>query len=263
MQALFPLGDVDLLDAYHLSGGKVVTFRAFGAAGSPTSREGAARDAGCDGQNRCGPSPGYPYTTRGGVSTGGISVDLPRGNEDADAHDGDGAYRADGGEMSKWEEEVTLCDSLLWRSFSWSASAECRFVSIRETLRATFERVHGIVAVKTTHLDGASLPVAEMLSFIYTRAATISSGLAISCDQEETTCAFFVPGGLRYATANPAGDRGGHAPAARANVRKGPQATSPRTSSPPVQAGTKNMLSTPCRQETNLRRTLFNHGDLA
>lgn len=31
MRVLYPLGDVDLLDAYHLSGGRVVNFRTSGA----------------------------------------------------------------------------------------------------------------------------------------------------------------------------------------------------------------------------------------
>lgn len=47
MQALYPLGDVDLLDAYHLCGGRVVTFCTSGAGRLPsasTSRSGEGDD---------------------------------------------------------------------------------------------------------------------------------------------------------------------------------------------------------------------------
>lgn len=100
MQALFPLGDVDLLDAYHLCGGRVVTFRASGASRSPASREATAGGDTYRGR-------GYRCTERGGISVDGVSVDSYGDNNDGpNVHDGGGADRAGGREMCKREEEV-------------------------------------------------------------------------------------------------------------------------------------------------------------
>ncbi|CAM9582311.1 unnamed protein product, partial [Scytosiphon promiscuus] len=107
MQALFPLGDVDLLDAYHLSGGKVVTFREFGAARSPTSCEAAASDADCDGQYQSSRDHGNRCTAGGEVSADGVSVGLAYDNVDAVGCDGDDGDSAAGRGMGKRIEEPT------------------------------------------------------------------------------------------------------------------------------------------------------------
>lgn len=99
MQALFPLGDVDLLDAYHLCGGRVVTFRPSGASRSPAPGDAPAGGDAYRGRR-------YRCTERGGVSVDGVSVAPPGDNDDASAHDGGGADRAGGREICDQEDEV-------------------------------------------------------------------------------------------------------------------------------------------------------------
>lgn len=99
MQALFPLGDVDLLDAYHLCGGRVVTFRASGASRGPASCEATAGGGAYHGR-------GYRCTERGGIPVDGDGVDSSGDNVDANVHDGGDADRAGGREVCGREEEV-------------------------------------------------------------------------------------------------------------------------------------------------------------
>lgn len=106
MQALFPLGDVDLLDAYHLCGGRVVTFHAFGAARSPTPSEAAARGKSGDGQ--------YPFRgqghrrmAEGDTRSKVVSAGSLRKDKATTIRDTGGADRACGWEMGELEEEVT------------------------------------------------------------------------------------------------------------------------------------------------------------
>lgn len=100
MQALFPLGDVDLLDAYHLCGGRVVTFRPSGASRSPASRDAAAGGDALRGRR-------YRCTERGGVSVDGVSVDSLGANDGGNAHGGGGgADPAGGREICNRDEEV-------------------------------------------------------------------------------------------------------------------------------------------------------------
>eukprot|EP00752_Nemacystus_decipiens_P016435 g14691.t2 len=102
MQALFPLGDVDLLDAYHLCGGRVVTFRPSGASRTPASREATAGGDAYRGRR-------YRCTEQGSICTDGISGDSLGNDDDAHAHDeGGGGTDLDGGpEMCEREEEPT------------------------------------------------------------------------------------------------------------------------------------------------------------
>ncbi|CBJ30605.1 hypothetical protein Esi_0203_0042 [Ectocarpus siliculosus] len=111
MQALFPLGDVDLLDAYHLCGGRVVTFRAFGAARSPTPSEPAARGKSGDGQ--------YPFRgqghrrmAEGDTRSKVVSAGSPREDKATTIRDTGGADRACGWQMGELEEEVVVGEML-------------------------------------------------------------------------------------------------------------------------------------------------------
>lgn len=93
MQVLFPLGDVDLLDAYHLCGGRVVSFRASSAPRSPTSRKAAARGDSYRGRKgyRC-------IEGEEGLSAGGFDENSSGDSkDDVNKHDGGGADRAGAG----------------------------------------------------------------------------------------------------------------------------------------------------------------------
>lgn len=99
MQALFPLGDVDLLDAYHLCGGRVVTFRASGASRSPGSCGRTGGGGLCRGRR-------YRCTERGEVNVDGVSVNSSGENHDANDYDGGSADRAGVRGKCGREEEV-------------------------------------------------------------------------------------------------------------------------------------------------------------
>lgn len=107
MQALFPLGDVDLLDAYHLCGGRVVTFRAPGTARSPAPSEAAARGQSSDGQYHFR---GQRHRRMAEVDTRSkvVSVSSLRKDKAATKRDTGGEDRASGWEMGELEEEVTI-----------------------------------------------------------------------------------------------------------------------------------------------------------
>lgn len=107
MQSLFPLGDVDLLDAYHLCGGRVVTFRASGAARSPAAWRETSSGRGGDVR--------YPYRGRGyrctergeaSLGAGGAGEASSHDKEETAAYDGGGPEEPHGRENSEQEEEV-------------------------------------------------------------------------------------------------------------------------------------------------------------
>ncbi|CAN0241010.1 unnamed protein product, partial [Ectocarpus sp. 4 AP-2014] len=104
MQALFPLGDVDLLDAYHLCGGRVVTFRAFGAARSPTPSEAAAMGKSGDGQCPFR-GQGQRRMAEGETRSKVVSAGSLRKDKSTTIRDTGGADRACGWEMGELEEE--------------------------------------------------------------------------------------------------------------------------------------------------------------
>lgn len=116
MRALFPLGDVDLLDAYHLCGGRVVTFSASGAARSPTASGAPSSRRDGDGQYPYR-GPGYRYTQRG-HSVNGFSAGSSRDNDDAAVRDDGGAERAAGWEIGEREVEVIWGDTHSKQRFS-------------------------------------------------------------------------------------------------------------------------------------------------
>ncbi|CAB1120808.1 unnamed protein product [Ectocarpus sp. CCAP 1310/34] len=111
LQALFPLGDVDLLDAYHLCGGRVVTFRAFGAARSPTPSEAAARGESGDGQYPF-PGQGHLRMAEGDTRSKVVSAGSLRKDKATTIRDTDGADRACGWEIGELEEEVVVDEML-------------------------------------------------------------------------------------------------------------------------------------------------------
>lgn len=59
MRPLYPLGDIDLLDAYHLCEGRVVTYRTYGAGWRSSGALSAGIDAG-DGVSASGSSASRP-----------------------------------------------------------------------------------------------------------------------------------------------------------------------------------------------------------
>lgn len=59
MRPLYPLGDIDLLDAYHLCEGRVVTYRTYGAGWRSSGASSAGVDAG-DGARASGSSASRP-----------------------------------------------------------------------------------------------------------------------------------------------------------------------------------------------------------
>ncbi|CAM9942370.1 unnamed protein product, partial [Ectocarpus sp. 12 AP-2014] len=106
MQALFPLGDVDLLDAYHLCGGRVVTFRTLGAARSPTPSQAAARGKSGDDQHPFR-GQGHRRMVEGDTRSKVVSAGSLRKDKATTIRDTGGADRACGWEMGELEEEPT------------------------------------------------------------------------------------------------------------------------------------------------------------
>ncbi|CAM9112960.1 unnamed protein product, partial [Pylaiella littoralis] len=112
MRALFPLGDVDLLDAYHLCGGRVVNFCTPGAACSPTASQAAsARRKGGGGQ--------YPYRGSGyrcvkrGLSVDGIYASSSRDkDDDAVPDDGDTPRAAGWGKGEREGQQLVVGEML-------------------------------------------------------------------------------------------------------------------------------------------------------
>lgn len=113
MRALFPLGDVDLLDAYHLCGGRVVTFCAPGTSRRPPASEEVPSTGrgGVDDRYPYHHGPGYRCTKRGLPGADGVGAGSSRrDNDDDDAavRDDGSAERAAGWELGQREEEVRM-----------------------------------------------------------------------------------------------------------------------------------------------------------
>lgn len=108
MQSLFPMGDVDLLDAYHLCGGRVVTFRASGVARSPAIRRQTSSGRGGDDVRYPYRGRGYRCTERGEVplAAGGASEVSSRDNQEVATPDDGAPEEPHGRGNSEQEEEV-------------------------------------------------------------------------------------------------------------------------------------------------------------
>lgn len=120
MRALFPLGDVDLLDAYHLCGGRVVNFCTPGAACSSTASQAAsARRKGGGGQYPYR-GPGYRCVKRG-LSVDGIYASSSRDKDDDAVPDDGDTPRAAGWGKGEREGQVVIFYDTLVTAFSLGA----------------------------------------------------------------------------------------------------------------------------------------------
>lgn len=232
MQALFPLGDVDLLDAYHLCGGRVVTFRPSGASRSPASRDAAAGGDALRGRR-------YRCTERGGVSVDGVSVDSLGAYDGGNAHGGGGgADPAGGREIYNRDEEVQ----------KWSSQ---HVVVAMPALGLVGTAFTNDPAKKSVTQPGCKIfAIKDRLRVLAVPLLLNSVLLLITCTCAMCACVF------RWRCFEPPADAaGGHrrdAAAARARVWEGSQAKAARPAQTLVQAGTDAR-----KHEYTLRRSLI------